>query len=787
MKNIPDTLIERVVEKAFHAPDTPDKDTADFFVQMRKYNPEEMQSMADEVSVSVDELCQGMPVPALKFVAGDRDPFKIIEDYFQDPLTLLRISIARPISEEATRVFEEIGFEKTLELVTSIDVQTSTHRLGKAVFMIMAMYGFVEVDSWWRAVHEVGPGGPIARSEKLDHIQKLGNGKIALPFNDYELHREYTRGLDEVHLTAHHKTLQDALEGNYFARTIASNCILLDTIPLMGIDKVRREFSYGLPLRDPAALAFENGYAIDIGNGRYVYHLRLLVEGLTEKLSNPEIRYFFLRAAGLSDFPREPPDLKGYSNGLNAQLLKAERGQLLPDLDPDTAKRFETVCLGDLGKTEVDVLTYQPILNHPNSKRLKGIRTLSNLANTRIGYATQSRLEHSIGVLHFARAICNRVGIKGYDRIKVEVHALTHDWGHLTGSHASESYFHASSGFNHEDFAAKQVRDSKEVFDGIVDVEDIVAMIEHKDPLHVIVDGPFGADRIYYALVDPFMCGEERSFDPLSILSFVVWNGTDLFLTSEKIAYDFLKNRAELYEKFYLHPSTQISDAYLRKMLFAAGIKSPFDKVVVKNNYGINVVPGEQAEIEFWQMIDTLLEYHLANHPDRDVSEPMRHLGLVYHKAPHATVAVIKNKGYEDEPRVEIPFYKKLTMKEIKPLAYGAEQSVLARYLDAADSPQNIDRLESEVARRMNIPKRHVIATSLPFLSKIASEYSPVLKDGELVSVFDDEEYRRSMIERANAVSCLRIAVHPQLYAHAYLFFKEHPFDKIVEEVLGDE
>ncbi|MCH7772327.1 MAG: hypothetical protein IIA49_15160, partial [Bacteroidetes bacterium] len=93
---------------------------------------------------------------------------------------------------------------------------------------------------------------------------------------------------------------------------------------------------------------------------------------------------------------------------------------------------------------------------------------------------------------------CKQFGITGYDQTKVETYALTHDWGHLTGCHPTEDFMKKTSEFDHEAFSIWKVQQNKEAFEGIVDVADLVAMFEGRDPLHTIVDGPFGADRIYF-------------------------------------------------------------------------------------------------------------------------------------------------------------------------------------------------------------------------------------------------------------------------------------------------
>ncbi|VVB81751.1 Uncharacterised protein [uncultured archaeon] len=235
----------------------------------------------------------------------------------------------------------------------------------------------------------------------------------------------------------------------------------------------------------------------------------------------------------------------------------------------------------------------------------------------------------------------------------------------------------------------------------------------------------------------------------------------------------------------YYAPSTQVSDAYQKKMLFNAGIVHPFQKVLIENNGSLDFVPEEGLELEFWRFTDCMFQYALENHRVRETREIMRHLCAVYHKAPHASAAVLKKKGFEAEPEVVIPVYPDLIFGTIAPLVEGVDADELSVYYKAWKNPDFQHKLEAEIARRSGLPERHIIVAGVPNLEKLSSEYAPVRIGSEIKSLFElRPEYSRNFSERADRIACLRVAVHPQMYGLARAFFEENSFARIVEEVL---
>ena len=742
--------------------------------------PAMVEETAKKFNVSLDDLLSGDVEAAIKVICESENPAEETARLIFNPVTALRASIFKEISQQTFDAFKKIGLEGVITSMAGVDMVINTDWLCAAVHHLFSLLGFVEAETKWYGSVEMGP-------RKLLSDNAVLNTTIMLPYDDYELFSTFTRGLDTVNLIVHHKSLEDVAKSRYFTRTIISNGPLFDNLPVIEWNQLR--LKYNVPGRDPAALAFHDGFVIKIDEHRYAHHTRVLLEALTKWIDKPEHAYFFQRAVGITPEAAARKDLIEKSEITEQDYAKWQTGHAIPKYDKTKLAPIQRIPLdSDTSKADVDVTPYLSILNTVNGKRLNDVTVLANLCHLRIPYAEQPRLQHCIGAMHVARILCNRFKITGYDRTKVEVYAATHDWGHLTGSHTTERYFHSKTNFDHEEFAKFLLRKDKAAFEGIVDVEDIIAMFEHKDPLHDIVDGPFGADRIYYLSVDAHEFGNKKDYKTLSILPWLRWVDNQVVVDQYiDAAFEFLNFRSEQYETLYSLPESQVTDSYQRKMLSLAGIKSPFDKIRLKSNGALKV--PKQEYFEFWELNDTMFRFYLANHDDRTIREIMRHLLSVYHMSPHASVAVLKNKGYEAaEPVAAVPIYSRLIYANIPPVVEGVEPEKLEAFHNKWKNPDLQDRLEQVIANRIGLPVRHIIVASVPNLKKLDAEYAPVRIGNEIKSLFDwNPEYGKLFRERANKAACLRVAVHPQMYPLAYDYFKKNSFAKIVEEVYGQE
>jgi len=780
------TFIDRVTNQFFERPYEPLPDVGEVFRNWHENHPSELEEIAKEVDVKLEELFAGDTISAAKILMEKKNPLEMTHAFLTDPITRLRAKYAKVVSQETYKAFKDVNLEQFVRKILTLDTHWATFNLVEATRNTLQLYGFVEVEDYWEA--STGRQHCINRT-RFKHPDDFGK-HIVLPYDHYSYVIRFARGLEEMKLTVHHRSAKDAQEGDYFTRTLIGNTKLLEDLPVLTVEQIQEKYSEDF--RDPLTMAFNDGFIVQIdGNPpQFAYHSRILVEALTKRLDDKANLYFFYKACGLAMDALPRRDMKEQVRDAELELLRMQLGQAIPEFDKWLADAVEQVKfhLHD-NKVPVDISMYLPIFRTENDRRLRGIKTLSNLCHLRVPYGTQSRLEHCLGVLHMGRVMANRVKLSDKERMKVEIYGGKHDSGHLTGSHPTEDYF-KPTGFDHDKFAIDLLRQSKDSFKDIIDVEEIVEMFEHKNPLHNIIDGPFGSDRMYYLSIDPEEYGLPKDYDPTKLLTHLRWDGKQLFVDQyPEGAFEFLDYRAKMYEELYFTPSTQIADAYQKKMLFKAKITSPFQKVVLKNPDSINEHLQKGVETEFWRLTDLMFQHYLWHHENREVSEIMRHLIMVYHKSPHASVAVLKLKGYEQtEKQAEIPLYPWLKYCFISPNIEGIEAEKLAKYHKTWQNPQRQNELEHEIARRSGIPERHVIVASVPNMQKLASEYAPVRIGDEIKSLFDwRPEYKQSFLERASRMACLRVAVHPQLYPFAFDFFKNNSLAKIVEDVYGKD
>lgn len=156
------------------------------------------------------------------------------------------------------------------------------------------------------------------------------------------------------------------------------------------------------------------------------------------------------------------------------------------------------------------------VLDSEEVQRLRQIKQLG--AVTRVyPSATHTRFSHSLGVMHLAGTIANKVGLADSEVTEARLAGLLHDTGHGPFSHTSEQVT-GEDVFNHEDRSCEIARNVCE--DLPVDEQNVVDYISGDADLSVVA-GTIDSDRLDYIVRDSlFTSVEHGQVDVNSVVRF---------------------------------------------------------------------------------------------------------------------------------------------------------------------------------------------------------------------------------------------------------------------------
>ena len=238
-------------------------------------------------------------------------------------------------------------------------------------------------------------------------------------------------------------------------------------------------------------------------------------------------------------------------------------------------------------------------------QRLRRIKQLGLALFTYQG-AEHSRFTHSLGALHLATRILNKLGTKykisDEARLAVRCAALLHDIGHGAFSHVIESILD----FHHEDFTIQALLSTETEVGRVLrefsselpeTVADVIRGRFRPTALAQLVSSQLDVDRMDYLLRDSLMTGAKYGIFDLEwvIKSLEIDESQDrLYVSAEGIhaVEDYLQARYYMFRQVYFHRSLRSAEVVLRSLLrralrlfqanapvwFAAG--TPFEKIL---------------------------------------------------------------------------------------------------------------------------------------------------------------------------------------------------------------
>ncbi len=268
------------------------------------------------------------------------------------------------------------------------------------------------------------------------------------------------------------------------------------------------------------------------------------------------------------------------------------------------------------------------LIDTPEFQRLRRIKQLGLALYTYQG-AEHSRFAHSLGVLHLARRVLDKLGecyeIKEDDRIAVCAAALLHDVGHGPFSHVMESVL----GFHHEAWTVRAILSEDTHINRVLREhspelpERVASVIEgsfRPAALAQLVSSQLDVDRMDYLLRDSLMTGAKYGIYDLEwiINALAIDEASDRTYVTARGLYaveEYLQARYYMFRQVYFHRTLRSAEAVLRSILRRALELVREDKNKV----------WRAAGTAFARMLDGEI-LTLADHLEMDDSDVMFHI-----------------------------------------------------------------------------------------------------------------------------------------------------------------
>jgi HD superfamily phosphohydrolase len=272
---------------------------------------------------------------------------------------------------------------------------------------------------------------------------------------------------------------------------------------------------------------------------------------------------------------------------------------------------------------------------------LQRLRGVSQLALTHLAYpaARHSRFEHSLGAMHVAGSIAEKVELTEREIRRVRLAALVHDVGHGPFSHVSEVPMarlteaggvlpSGSSTKNlHEQVTVELLRGDSELRSALASkgdrdwIADTLDTRNEHPPLLIarqIVSGALDADKLDYLMRDSLMAGVRYGVIDLErvVDCCTLWRGQEkqLAMTHYGIpaAEQVLLARYHMTEQVYRHKTRRMTDVMLQRAIMDAASGVAPDEALL----GAYVfAPGKKWRGAFLRADDSWLMQRLSLRP----------------------------------------------------------------------------------------------------------------------------------------------------------------------------
>ncbi len=212
-----------------------------------------------------------------------------------------------------------------------------------------------------------------------------------------------------------------------------------------------------------------------------------------------------------------------------------------------------------------------------DSEEFQRLRRIKQMAFTYLVYpgATHTRFDHSLGTMHLAGRIAEKLALGKETVEKIRLFALLHDVGHVAFSHESEALLKDYLG-DHEEIGKQKIASGelKDILGEHYRIDEITRLedaVEGK-----IVTSDVGADRMDYLMRDARNTGVAYGIIEVDrIIETLVIDKNELVVREGGLnaVENLLIARYMMFSTVYLHHTVRIAAALLRTALYLA-IKS---------------------------------------------------------------------------------------------------------------------------------------------------------------------------------------------------------------------
>jgi uncharacterized protein len=228
-----------------------------------------------------------------------------------------------------------------------------------------------------------------------------------------------------------------------------------------------------------------------------------------------------------------------------------------------------------------------------DSSLFQRLRRIKQLALASLVYpgALHTRFDHSIGVMHVAGRIAQKLGLTQDERQILRFAALLHDIGHGPFSHVSEDVLQEVTGKSklHEELGLRIISTAKDL-DGPLSGDErneVVSLLKGKGAdtlMRSILSGSLDADKQDYLLRDSYFCGVKYGVYDIDRLIEVICvddsDANDKFLATTEDGIQtleqFVMARYHMTGQVYRHRIRLITDAMLVRGIILGRFEIPW-------------------------------------------------------------------------------------------------------------------------------------------------------------------------------------------------------------------